>query len=71
MEFNSGFKGLNIEPLWPVLESRVISRFPPLSLKQLEEDWYSIPLGTIQNLHEAIARRVQAVLQANGGTTPY
>jgi len=23
--------------LWPVLESRVISRFPPLSLKQLEE----------------------------------
>jgi len=26
-----------IEPLWPVLESRVMSRFPPLSLKQLEE----------------------------------
>jgi hypothetical protein len=26
-----------IEPLWPVLESRVISRFPPISLKQPEE----------------------------------
>jgi hypothetical protein len=25
-----------IKPLWLVLESRVISRFPPLSLKQLE-----------------------------------
>jgi hypothetical protein len=28
---------LNMEPLWLVLESRVRSRFPPLSLKQLEE----------------------------------
>jgi len=27
-----------IEPLWQVLESRVISRSPPLSLKQLEEE---------------------------------
>ena len=27
-----------IEPLWSVLESRVRSRFPPLSLKQLEEE---------------------------------
>ena len=30
--------------LWSVLESRVRSRFPPLSLKQLEEEWYSIPI---------------------------
>jgi len=27
-----------IEPLWSVLESRMRSRFPPLSLKQLEEE---------------------------------
>jgi hypothetical protein len=27
-----------IKPLWPVSESNVISRFPPLSLKQLEEE---------------------------------
>jgi len=60
-----------IEPLWSVLESRVRSRFPALSLRQLEEECYSIPLETIQNLHESIPRRIQAVLQANGGPTPY
>jgi len=60
-----------LEPLWSVLESKVRSRFPPLSLKQLEEEWYSIPLETIQNLHKSIPRRIQAVLQANGGPTPY
>jgi len=60
-----------IEPLWSVLESRVRNRFPPSSLKQLEEEWYSIPLETIQNLHESIPRRIQAVLQTNGGPTPY
>ena len=59
-----------IEPLWSVLESRVRSRFSPLSLKQLEE-WYSIPLETVQILRESIPRRIQAVLQANGGPTPY
>jgi len=60
-----------IVPLWPVLESRVRSRFPPLSLKHLEEECYSMPLETIQNLHESIPRRIQAVLQANGGPTPH
>jgi len=40
-----------IEPLRSVLESTVRSRFPPLSLKQLEEECYSMPLETIQNLH--------------------
>jgi hypothetical protein len=65
-----------IESLWSVLESRVRSRFPPLSsLKQLEdvlyELWYSIPLETIQNLHECIPRSVSAVLQASGDPTPY
>jgi len=60
-----------IKLLWSVLESMVRSRFPPLSLRQLEEEWYSIPLESIQNLHESIPRRIQAVLQANGGPTPY
>jgi hypothetical protein len=60
-----------IEPPWPILESSVISRFPPLSLKQLQEEQYSIPLETIQNLHKSIARRIQAVLQANGDPTLY
>jgi len=61
---------LNItESLWSVFESRVRSRFPTSSLKQLEEEWYSITLETIQN--ESIPLRMQAVLQANGGPTPY
>ena len=37
-----------IEPFWSVLESRVRSRFPPSSLKQLDEEQYSNPLQTIQ-----------------------
>ena len=47
-----------IKSLWSVLERRVRSRFPPLSLKQLEE-WYSIPQQTLQNLHESIPRRIK------------
>ena len=60
-----------IEPLWSVLESRERNRFPPSSVKQLEEMWYSFPLETVQILHESIPRRIQPVLQANGGPTPY
>jgi hypothetical protein len=47
---------LNItEPFWSVLETRARNRFPPpTSLKQLEyvpqEEWYKIPLETVQNL---------------------
>jgi hypothetical protein len=39
-----------VEPFWSVLDTRVRNRFPPLSLKQLEdvlrEEWYKIPLET-------------------------
>jgi hypothetical protein len=63
------------EQLWSVLESMVRSRFPPPSLKQLQdvfhEEWYSVPLETIQYLHESIPRRIQTVFQANSGPTPY
>jgi hypothetical protein len=67
---------LNIlRPLWSALEKRVRSRIPPPSLKQLEDvlhdEWYNIPLKTIQNLYESIPRRIQAVLQANGAQTAY
>ena len=66
----------NTEPLQSVLESRVKSRFPPpSSLKQLDDvlhrEWYNIPLETTQNLYESMARKIKAVLQANGGPTPY
>jgi len=62
------------QPLWLVLGSGVRSWFPPpSSLQQLEdvlhEEWYSIPLETIQNFHESFPRRIQTVLQVNGGPT--
>jgi hypothetical protein len=65
-----------IEPLWGVLEQRIRSKFPPpASLKQLAnalvEEWDNILLETIQTLYESIPRRIAAVLQANGGPTPY
>jgi len=41
------------------------------SEKQLEEELYSIPQETLQNLHKSIPRRIQAVLQANGGPSLY
>jgi hypothetical protein len=55
---------------------RMRSRFPPpSSLNQLgdvlHEEWYYIPLETIQNIYESIPRRIQAVLQANGDPTLY
>jgi hypothetical protein len=68
---------LNItEPLWPLPETRVRNRFPPpTSLNQLEdvlqEEWYKIPLWSVQNLYEAIPRRTAAVLKAKDGPTPY
>jgi hypothetical protein len=62
--------GLNIiEPLWSVLETRVRNRFlPPTSVKQhedvLQEEWYKIPLETVQNVYESIPRMTAAVLKA-------
>jgi hypothetical protein len=55
-----------IEPLWSVLESKERIRFPPpSSVKQPEdvlgEEWYRIPLQTVQT----IPRRIQAVLQTS------
>jgi hypothetical protein len=65
-----------IEPLWSVLETRVMNRFPPpISLEQVEdvlqEEWYKIPLETVQNLHESIPTRAAAAMKAKYGPTPY
>jgi hypothetical protein len=48
------------------------NRFPPpTSLKRLEnylqEEWYRIPSGTVQNLYESIPKRTAAILKAKGG----
>jgi hypothetical protein len=58
-----------IEPLWLVLETTARNRFPPpTSLKQLadvlQEEWYKIPLQTVQNLFKSIPRRSAAVLMS-------
>jgi hypothetical protein len=65
-----------IEPLWSVLETRMMNRFPPpTSLKQLEyviqEEIYKIPRETVPNLYESIPRRITAVLKAKRSPTPY
>jgi hypothetical protein len=50
------------------LEDQIPS--PPTSLNQLEdvlqEEWYKIPLKTVQNLYKIISRRTAAVLKAKG-----
>jgi hypothetical protein len=54
----------------------VRNRFPPpTSLQQLEdvlqEEWYKVPLHTVQNLYEFIPRRTVAILKAKGAQTPH
>jgi hypothetical protein len=54
----------------------VRNRFPPpTSLKPLDdvlqEEWYEIPLETVQNLYESIPRRTAAVLKAKDGPASY
>jgi hypothetical protein len=54
----------------------VRNRFPlPTSLKQLEdvlqEEWYKIPLETVQNLYESIPKSTMVLFMAKRGPTPY
>lgn len=65
-----------IEPLWSTLERKVRDRYPPPSsltelATVLQEEWYKIPLKTIQDLYLSIPDRIQAVLNANGCPTRY
>jgi hypothetical protein len=54
----------------------VRNRFPPpISLKQLDavlqEEWYIIPLKIVQNVYKSIPKRIDVVLKAKVGPTPY
>jgi hypothetical protein len=65
-----------IQPLWSVLGTRVRNRFSlSSSLKQLEnvfqEEWYKIPLVTVEHFYESIQRRIAAVMKTEGGPTSY
>lgn len=65
-----------IEPLWGILESKLRSRFPPPKtiselVTCLQEEWFSIPITVVHDLYLSIPRRLQSVLDAKGGPTPY
>ena len=62
-----------IEHLWPI---QVRHRFPlPSFLKELEdiltEEWLKISLETTHKLNELIFWRIDTVIVARGGQTPY
>ncbi|KAK3548195.1 hypothetical protein QTP70_005173 [Hemibagrus guttatus] len=65
-----------IEHLWDELERRLRARpsrptsVPDLTNVLLEER-SKIPINTLLNLVESLPRRVEAVIAAKGGTTPY
>ena len=39
--------------------------------KSFDQRIGKIPLETIHNLHESLPRRIEAVINAKGGPTPY
>ena len=65
-----------IEALWDELERRLRTRpYRPKSATELatalQEEWIQIPTATYQNLVESLPRRVEAMIAAKGGPTPY
>ena len=65
-----------IELLWDVLERRLRARpHRPSSIPLLNaahrEGWAAIPQETFQHLVERMPARVEAVIKAKGGPTPY
>ena len=66
----------HIEHLWDELDRRVRRRDnPPSSVPELEQallqEWNNIPQMTVNNLINSMTRRVQSVIDANGGHTRY
>ncbi|GFS80641.1 transposable element Tcb1 transposase [Trichonephila clavipes] len=65
-----------IEHLWDELECRLRSQpNRPSSLQALTsavmDAWKAIPMVTYQKLVESLPKRMQAVIHAKGGPTPY
>ena len=65
-----------IEHLWDELERRLRARpsrptSVPDLINALQNEWAPIPTETLQNLVESLPRRVEAVIAAKGGPTPY
>lgn len=63
-----------IEHVWEILERRIrkkqISSAAMLK-ERIIEAWNSITSGELTNLVESMPRRLQAVIDANGGPTKY
>ena len=75
LEWPSQSPDLNIiEPLWGELKRRVHAR-QPNNLQVLEsfcyEEWAKISPRTIQKLVQGYPKRLQAVIDAQGGNTKY
>jgi transposase len=65
-----------IEDLWKIIKTTVAKRTPrPSSLTMLEkyvqEAWADIPPEDYRSLVDSMPRRIQAVIDANGGHTKY
>ena len=66
--------GLNpTKHLWNELERRLPSRptSVPDLINALQNEWAPIPTEKLQNHVESLPRRVEAVIAAKGGPTPY
>jgi hypothetical protein len=63
------FSWLGLGPLIPVKENRPTS-VPDLT-NALVAEWKQVPAAMFQHLVESFPRRVEAVIAAKGGQTPY
>ena len=65
-----------IEHIWDMLGRRMHAREPPVqNIRQLEatlhQEWQKLSQQDIRRLTGGMGRRVEAVIQARGGYTPY
>jgi len=63
-----------IENLWGILKQKVDARHPRTvdELRNVaEEEWRRISMDTVRACIESMARRLTAVIEANGGQTGY
>jgi hypothetical protein len=65
-----------IENLWHILRTNIKKREPKPMKKQelidaLQEEWKRLDMDKINKLIESMPRRMQAVIDARGGSTHY
>jgi hypothetical protein len=77
MEWPARSPDLNpIEHVWDTLQRRVLERRMVFRTRQqlevvLVEEWHNIPQEYIVNLYESMLHRMEAVIQARGGSTRF